>query len=102
MMNAIKTSLGVTLKDYVTPDEISQGLSGDDIEAINLADTLINTGLAPSKSPEWFKPYYKKLFSDLGGDAWASNVLYSHRFISKLLDTNKLAISDLINIFNTL
>lgn len=102
MINAIKISLGVTLRDYVAPDEISQGLDNDDIEAISLADTLINTGLTPSKAPEWFKPYYKKLFDELGGDVWANYILYSHRFMAKLLDSNKLAISDLINIFNTL
>lgn len=102
MINAIKASLGAELRDYVTLSEISQGLNDDDIKAISLADTIINTGLTPSRPPEWFTPDYKKLFNDLGGDAWANNVLYSHRFIDKLLDSNKLAISDLINIFNTL
>lgn len=102
MINAIKASLGVTLRDYATLSEISPELNNDDIEAINLADTLINTGLTPSRAPEWFKPYYKKLFDELGGDAWATSVLYSHRFIAKLLDSNKLAISDFINIFNAL
>lgn len=102
MINAIKASLGATLRDYVTSGDLQSGLSDADIKAISLADTIINTGLTPSRAPEWFKPYYKKLFDELGGDAWASSVLYSHRFIAKLLDSNKLAISDLINIFNTL
>lgn len=44
--------------------------TGEDGEALALADAIINTGMDPAKNPEMFAPKYKALFNRRGASFW--------------------------------
>jgi hypothetical protein len=44
--------------------------SGEDGEALALADTIVNTGMTPATNPELFAPKYKALFNKCGASFW--------------------------------